>query len=420
MVEISESKEKENSEPDHGPTIRSFFKQSYEARKSRDGVTYAELAKETGIAPSTLTTILGETDTRPKVPTTRVVVRLARALCPQDRELIEFTEEALAKAGRPQIDRDSELLNENVLERVVRSGKVRYALIRSEPFAYLDSRKRPAGFAWDVFQLLCNLMDLQAVPVSGESLTFAELPNALSSGKVDVVVSGVVPTFRRRQQMEFSRPFPYVSLPVSAVRHQASDVRTVKDLLTSTAWTDQLLLVEDEVGHDFARTLVRQAVSWDDEERTARIKLAKSLDSRKLADQLLATDGPRVLLADLETCSRVLGKGGDVLTALDGPDSDEVDRALRVRSAAGLGLRDLGEYGIAFALPRYEVEWLNHFNLAFDSLLSEGLRALLGIYAKWWSLGLRKTFRVQRGYGIGSERVFRAFDNLKDELPKEK
>lgn len=354
--------------------------------------TSAELAKEAGIAPSTLSAILAEKVRRPSA---KVLARIARVLCPPEAAPAEFANEMLKCAGRERATTREQaiegfrLIDISVAQRVEQTRKLRVGLVNNFPFSHRKQTKKgwvEAGLAVELVRYIARIMRAEPVfvpPPSEGIYDFKDLPKIFIDNKVDIVASGVIPTFERRRNMDFSRNIPYLYIPLTAIaRADIQPPISVREILswsdsTSNPRLSQLrwLFVEGEAGHDFADAFLQGLPFGDD-----RTQCASSLDPKALYDLLTRTIDPYdIFVADSATCSNILAYDTHgQLTALSDDIREDPSAPETIRGTKNLPL--LAHCQIALALPPKQPEWKQRVDQAMNSLYAEGLRAALTIY----------------------------------------
>src|SRR5205809_629142 len=85
----------------------------------------ADLARLVGAAPSTISMILAGD----RIPSPRLLGRIARVLCPQNVSLVEFSRNAFDAAGYPA---DVSAPPESSVDRVLDNKEIRVAYVVSE------------------------------------------------------------------------------------------------------------------------------------------------------------------------------------------------------------------------------------------------------------------------------------------------
>jgi hypothetical protein len=340
----------------------------------------------------------------------KVAKQLAEALRPADRNLREFTAELFTIA---KLDPER-LGTESIADRVKRTRTIRAGYIVSEPFVMTPDRNQrdPIGFAVELFAAVAAQLsvNVQYAPVPIE---FGGLPSALASGEYDVVVSAVLHTFGREAMMAFSAPFPFLRVPLSAIARQGDGLErlTVRKLVDWAALSHadamlaalRFLLVEGEVGDEFARTFLSRAG------RRPNIHRVKTLEPSVLLDELRKRD---ILIADMATCAAVMAIDPAGLQAV-AADQHDVINAVIAAPGDYRGLSALALYPLCFALPPHQAEWKAMVDAAMRSLLLEGLRPLSYLYQRYrdWPHHLHR-FSYADDEEVRSEVVRQVFRNV--------
>ncbi len=351
--------------------------------------TNADLAKAAKLAPSTVSMIFSGI----RAPSVKVTARLAKALCPPDRPLESFTEEMLELVGHERTAQAQSGVIETISERVQRTRRVRAAYVLADP--WVDARD--GGFAAELFGYVADLMKCTVEKI--DNYNIGQLKDVLESGNADIAVCAVFPTFERRTYMSFSKPFPFLRVPLSALVRKGTTIEN-KDNSDEKGYplnVDQvlnwskidtglgkikILLVAGEVGHDFVNTFLKRVDVKDYE-------LMRTLTPEEIYRRIMRDPSPNLLfLADMATCAAVheLDEGKDDLIPL--PDNSSVGQLIKTE-LLHTGFPVLALYPITFGLPKIDEEWKKTIDLALDSLMSEGARILLSLYQKYVS---RKRF----------------------------
>ena len=291
----------------------------------------------------------------------------------------------LFSAGKPEGALNEGNLFSSVADRVRFGGKVRVGYVISEPFL-IESVSRPEGFAVDIFDRLSGLMKLDVG--KWDKLDFQDIETALRSRRVDIVVSAVLQTFKRREFMSFTRPIPYIALPLSGIvrktfnenfRSKTGRPFDAESLLNpredaAAASEARLLLVKGEVGEEFYDAFLRSPLKG----MSAPTEIPGSLAPENLA-KALEDHKADLLIADVGTCRSVLRHAEDHF--------DSLKEVAEATSGASITLDTvsfarLAQYRVVFGLPKFDREWKAMVDDAFECLLSEGLRSLVSLYRR--------------------------------------
>jgi len=374
----------------------------------------AELAKRAEIAPSTISMIL--TGNRPL--SKDIALRVAKVLCPPGRDLDDFAREMLGVAKVPV---DGDLPYSSRAERVKRAGFLTVGVVINEPFALSLNE----GFAVELFEKIAWLLGVEVRPVPTTLRLMKDHLTGKDTEPVDVIVAGVLPTFHRESFMSFSRPFPYLRVSLSAIVREERKDLTAAEVLNWVKRSEgippgiRVLLIQDEVGHEFARSFLPGL----DLSSSNQVIFETSLKRDRLYEKL-ANNEADLLLADIGTCEAVYAydKGKKIFKPLRDPDSgDPVSVALKPRKAL-YHLSDfpiLATYPVAFGLPKDDIDWRRTINRAMDSLMSEGIRSLLTLYEKYY-LGSEpfRGFRLEDDEDVPSLDARERFRTLFEECDK--
>jgi ABC-type amino acid transport substrate-binding protein len=340
--------------------------------------TSAELAKAAKLAPSTISMILSGA----RAPSVKVIIQLAKVLCPAEQPLEDFTGEMLELVGYERTARAHGGITETISERVQRTGRVRAAYVLADPFVDLHE----GGFAAELFGYVADLMKAK---IDRVDCNIGELREVLESGRADIAVSGVFPTFERRTYMSFSKPFPYLRVPLSALIRKGTSIEAGRPLtvehvlnwgkLDTGLGKIKILLVEGEVGHDFVKTFLKKV-------KPREYELIRTLAPEELYRRISNDPSPDLLfLADMATCAAVHGldKAKDDILPL--PDTSPVAEHIQdvLLHSQSPKFPVLALYPITFGLPKDDEEWNKTIDTALDSLLSEGARILLSLYQRY-------------------------------------
>lgn len=320
-----------------------------------------------------------------------VALRLAQALKPTDWSQRVFLQEL---AERAKIKNLLALPHESVASRVSgepgrasNTAKVRAAYVVSEPFVLTPrgASNDPKGFAVELFKLLAGFLGIGVEYIS--RVDFQELNNVFRGGEVDIVVSAVLPSFYRSQFMNFSRPLPFLRLPVSAVVRRANDSLHVKDIVAwdvaaggrPTLNRIRFLLVEGEMGDEFVHTFLPGLAS-------GQIVREKSLEPPQLYKRMTETGGPDILIADMATCAEVCKQGPDVKALPESPDDpikEYMKELLGEHDPTDVQLPALALYPVVFGLPKNDPSWKDLIDSAIEAVVTEGARPLLQMYRNY-------------------------------------
>ncbi|MGA3028271.1 MAG: transporter substrate-binding domain-containing protein [Bryobacteraceae bacterium] len=277
----------------------------------------------------------------------------------------------------------------SVVDRMRRGEGINVGVIVCEPFVNADGR---SGFAIDLFHRLASLMGIQIA--RWERLQLKELERRLGViHEFDVIVSNLLPTFRRRTFMAFSRPLPYLGVPLSGIVSVALEEKfkaarlafDVEHLLTSPSSEptrllrgSRVMLIKGEAGEEFAEAFFNQKIV----DLLQRVpNLTDDLAPKQLAKSMIEQNAD-LLVADVSTCQSLMAQA----------EIRERYRPLKeAKHTALLPSLKMGEqeyarlalYRIAFGLSRDDHEWKQMIDEAFECLMSEGIRSLLSLYREY-------------------------------------
>jgi ABC-type amino acid transport substrate-binding protein len=334
--------------------LRAFFE------RHRAGRTNVEIGKIANVTPSTITMALKGG----RVPSVKVIRQLAKVLRPitSKKSLEEFTDEFLKLASyEPSVVADVGL-PDSVTKRL---DHLRVAYIVNEPF--VDNHWR--GFAADLLDYVIDV--IKGTVKIRFSCEPNQLQDLMEQREADIVVS-VFPTFQRHAYMDFSNPFPYLRVPLSALVRDGTEIDGGSPLTLEHVinWTKnsarlpniKMLLVNGEVGHDFVETFLK-GVNYE---------LTNTLDPKDIYRQLQDNHGLNLFLANMVTCSGVyeLAKGDFRYLP-----KDETLATSELEQSSKLAM-----YPIAFGLPKGDKDWKDTINGALDSLMTEGSSLLVSLY----------------------------------------
>ncbi len=345
------------------------FREWLVQRRDQVGIrSDAELAQRAGVAASTLSMI----GIDGRLPSAKVAIRLAAALA-GDRPPAEFTREMLERAQHSAVFPDSE----SIWDRVTQSGSINVGVVDYEPFVFRTPEI--GGFAIELFNHVSALLNKRPNYIR---FPLGELETRIRERHVDVVVSGLFPTFHRRTFMSFTRPLPFIRVPLTALCHPSLSV-SAADVLSWTEPTSptadaHIVVVKGEVGDEFIKVFLR-AVNRDDATRVTRLD---SFDPSDIYETLVAN--PRnLLIADHATCSAVSKRAAPhTLQFLPAAAGHERQRRTGAPDVGPPAM--LARYVVAFgAPPERSDEWIAKLNLAMDSLLSEGIEIVKTLYRRY-------------------------------------
>lgn len=371
---------KRSAQPILSGDERAAIKKTLEEERQRAGFgNWAAFGARYEVAPQEL--VMFFNGKRNLSPT--VALRLAQAFRRTDWEQRAFLRE-LAKRAR--IKNLLALPHESVADRILEDQRVKAAYVVSEPFVFTPNEGAggPQGFAIDFFKLLAGFLGIQVDYIGKQS--FQDLDKVFRVAGVDIIVSAVLPSFQRSRFMEFSRPLPFLRLPVSAVVRSANTLLNVKGLLTWDAAVildpalkhTRFLLVEGEIGPEFAHTFLPGLLP-------GRIVSEKSLEPRHLYKCMTDVGGPDILIADMATCDEVRKQGSGVKPLPEYPDDPINMHMMKAfeKHARTPTLPALAVYPVVFGLPKSELVWKKLIDDAIEAVVTEGARPLLHLYERY-------------------------------------
>jgi len=353
--------------------------------------TIADLVEAARVPPSSVSMVIsGKRSLR-----SDVAERLAAALCEDDSErkrLVKKLVEQGQKAPRSDEEpkpRQRDRRKESVVERVRMGHRIKVGLIVSEPFVKADEE---AGFAVDLFRHLASLMRIKYKP---DTLQLKDLERRLASGEFDIIVTALLPTFRRHTFMRFSRPFPYLGIPLSGLvsctfeeKLKAAGMEfhaqhllnhPSKELLIQVSGA-KLMLVRGEAGEEFAEAFFSSKLM-------GQFKLVESPEDLAPANLLeaMVAESADLFVADVGTCRSVMEQreASKSYTPLKESEQTEIMSPLQMGAQK---YAKLALYRIAFGLPKGDDQWKRMIDDAFEYLMSEGIRSLLSLYRDYLDL----------------------------------
>ncbi len=150
---------------------------------------------------------------------------------------------------------DATAEKESILDRVKRERTIRAAFIKYPPFVDLDPNTgEPSGYFIDVMEQIRQQMG-EDMKIMYEETTWGTMVAGVTSGRFDVVVSGIFSTIPRSMEVTFSRPLMFVGLSAVA---RADDDRfaTAADLQAQGL---KVAVTAGEVGHSYAEKFLPDA-----------------------------------------------------------------------------------------------------------------------------------------------------------------
>ncbi len=342
--------------------------------RHRAGRTNVDIGKIANVTPSTITMVLkGE-----RVPSVKVIRQLAKVLRPttSKKSPEEFTDEFLKLASyEPSVVAEVGL-SDSVTKRL---DRLHVAYIVNEPFV----DRHWNGFAADLFNYVIDLT--KGTPKFASSCEPNQLQDLMEKRGADIVVP-VFPTFQRNAYMDFSNPFPYLRVPLSALVRSGTEVEKgsplrLKHVVNRTKGSEglaniKILLVNGEVGNDFVETFLKGM----------NYKLINTFDPKDIYRQLQDDPDLNLFIANMMTCSAVYELAARDFQPL--PD----DKILQQDRGTG-GIDPLKQfpvlamYPVTFGLPKRDKDWKKMIDGALDSLMSEGASLLVSLYKTYLERG---------------------------------
>jgi ABC-type amino acid transport substrate-binding protein len=368
-----------------GETLEAYLKAHNPFRSQ------TELAEKAGIKQSVLSGAVGD-----RALSVAATLKVARALCAADPAKLEETARTIYRlANNGKELRASELsVMSSAADRVELREKIRVAYVSSDPFVRQETG-RVSGFAVDVWSHLASLMGIANQDPSVQDLK--DVPQKLADQEVDIVVTALLPTYGRRRRIAFSRPLPYLGIPLSAIVKtsfqqsfpgksgfsagillEGSTDRRVLGLFEGA----KLLLVRGEVATEFVEAFFDSDIK--NHLMGQALEYADSLDPSKIAQTIDEKDVD-LFVADVGTCKAVLEKRGvqGKYQAVGESRGEEKHSLLAPVRFGKHRFAQLGLYRIAFGLPKADEPWQQLVDKAFDALMTEGIRSLLALYRKY-------------------------------------
>lgn len=146
-------------------------------------------------------------------------------------------------------------VRESILEKVKRTRVIHAGYIKYPPFVDIDPRTgKLEGYFIDLMDHIVNLMG-RDIRIEYEETTWGTMVAGVTSGKFDVVVSGIFSTIPRLMEVTFTRPVLFVGLSAVA-RKGDTRFKTVEDLRQPGI---TVAVTAGEVGHDYATKFLPKA-----------------------------------------------------------------------------------------------------------------------------------------------------------------
>ena len=114
------------------------------------------------------------------------------------------------------------------LRQIVSRGKLVVGMeLKFWPFEYVDEKGAPVGFDVDIAKALAERL---GVELEIKDMEWTGLIPALTSGKIDLIISGITGTLERAKSITFSSPYFITGLCALVSSKKASDVKDVAQL----------------------------------------------------------------------------------------------------------------------------------------------------------------------------------------------
>lgn len=311
--------------------------------------------------------------------------RLVGALRPERLPIRQFTEEFLRLAGYR--NGKAYLSQESRLERAVREGHLNAVAMTSEPF--VEPGEPESGFAVSLVREIARVLGVKDVKFTRGKL--GGLHRVFDNPAIDVAVTAVLPTFRKSRLIAFSKPFPFLRIGLSAVttkrvlEKRAISIHELLDWDTAIGFRESAKLEEVHfafakggAAHDFVTGFSPEIITSKKE-----ISLEEPTVDDLLHD-LTANKKDVVVIADLATCQAIIDKSEGMVRPVPRDPSDVSGKFVKPEKAES-ELEYLASYPITFGLPLADLAWVETFNNAMEYLLTERIRPLLRVYARYLS-----------------------------------
>jgi polar amino acid transport system substrate-binding protein len=126
----------------------------------------------------------------------------------------------------PAIDVQKELAKSSVIDKILRSGKLRVGMSTFVPWAMQDKKGQWVGFEIDMAKKLAEDMGVKVefIPTKWEGL----IPSLLT-GKFDLVIAGMTGTPQRALKINFTVPYDFSMINIVAHKKVAAGFATAAD-----------------------------------------------------------------------------------------------------------------------------------------------------------------------------------------------
>ena len=110
----------------------------------------------------------------------------------------------------------------SALRQIVKRGKLVVGMeLKFWPFEYVDEKGAPVGFDVDIAKTLAERL---GVELEIKDMEWTGLIPALTSGKIDLIISGITGTLERAKTITFSSPYFTTGLCILASTQKAPDL----------------------------------------------------------------------------------------------------------------------------------------------------------------------------------------------------
>lgn len=237
--------------------------------------------------------------------------------------------------------------SKSTLAKIIASGELKVGMSGNQPPYSMTSKSGELmGYEVDLASLLAGSMGVELKLVQ---MPFGELLDALESGKVDAVMSGMTITSERNMKALFVGPYMVTG---KSILTKASTLVSLDEQAEINQSDVSLVALQGSTSEDFVKMVLPDAA----------LTLAKDYDE---AVNLVLSDKVNAMIADLEICQ---------VTMMRYPDSDlaALDQPLSIEP-------------IGMAIPSNAYLLENLVSNYFESLSMVGVMDLLE--AKWFEDG---------------------------------
>lgn len=252
----------------------------------------------------------------------------------------------------------------STLEKVKKTRVIHAGYIKYPPFMDVDPQTgKLGGYFIELMDQVVGLMG-RDIRIDYEETAWGTMVAGVTSGKFDVVVSGIFSTVPRLMEVTFTRPVLFVGLSAVA-RKGDTRFKTVEDLKHPGI---VVAVTAGEVGHDYATKFLPQAKS-------------------------IVFDTPDITRPMLE----VISGRADVGIA----DSMSCYNFVKAHSDAVVNLFEkspLYLYGTGLMIPRGDSDWKDFLDQSISFLEYSGI---LDELEKKYKKGAPEWYSLQRPYQMG-------------------